>query len=509
MKAVTAQVMRQLDAVAIERIGIPGAVLMENAGRGAYEMLAAALRRRGGIRVCVLCGPGNNGGDGYVVARHLANNGFRPLIVSTKPGAELAGDAGLNWRIAREMALPMLCLEAGDDVPEAMSSQGPFDAICDALLGTGVSKELKGLYAALVDWANSTDCYRLAVDIPTGVHADTGAILGTAFDADETATFGLPKLGLFLHPGTVNAGKVTTVDISLPRHLTDDAQGVELLDSFGGLPALPPRAPASFKNSHGHLLVVAGSPGKAGAALLAGVGALRSGAGLCTIATHDDARGSLEGRVPDLMVTGWNWDSVSEQELAELVGRKTAIAVGPGLGTSPGARKLVELIFRKLAIPVIADADAINLFAGESDGLRRPGIPTILTPHPGELARLLGLSTGEVQADRLGIAARTAARLQVVVVLKGARTVVAHPDGRLALNLAGTPAMAKAGSGDVLTGVIGALLAMGMAPWDAARLGVYLHARAGEAAQRAISSHGVMASDIAEVLGEVVACCSP
>jgi hydroxyethylthiazole kinase-like uncharacterized protein yjeF len=503
MKAVTAQQMRDLDAVAIEDYGIPGIALMENAGRGAFEWLDKGLRARNGRRILVLCGPGNNGGDGYVVARHLANNGYTPVVVATRRGEDLDGDAHTNWEVAQHMGIAIVPAVEGEGAAAA-ASVGPVDAICDALLGTGVSAELRGVYRELVSWANEQPCYRFAIDIPTGIHADSGAVLGVAFRADETVTFGLPKLGLLLYPGADHAGIVRVVDISLPAAAVAAARGVELLDSPAALPPLPRRPVDAYKNRMGHLLLVAGSPGKAGAALLAGKGALRAGVGLCTLATHTATRARLEGLSPDLMVEGLDWDCRPQTEMESLLPGKTAVAMGPGIGTCEEAREVVRYVLQNVDLPVLFDADAFNAFAGHPHIFKKVRGEAVITPHPGELARLLGITVAELQADRIGHAHRTALELKVVVVLKGARTVIAHPDGRLALNLSGTPAMAKAGSGDVLTGIIGAFLAMGMDPWDAARLGVFIHGRCGEAAAATRGLHGVLASDLAESLPEVM-----
>jgi len=403
------------------------------------------------------------------------------------------------------MGLKNKYLQPDADVERAFNRIGPFDAICDALLGTGVSKKLEGLYLSLVTLANSQPCYRFAIDIPTGVHADTGEILGDAFMADDTATFGLPKIGLCLYPGAEHAGQFHVVDISIPAASLRHADGLELLDSFDVVPAMPPRPRDSYKNRFGHLLLVAGSPGKTGAALLAGHAALRTGAGLCTVVTRRESWTSLEGRVPDLMVEKLDWADTPAHDVDPMVAGKNAIAMGPGLGIDKKARQLVENLLSGLELPLVVDADALNVFAGEIDALKRGHAPTIITPHPGELARLLDMTTRQVEEDRVGIARQVAGRLLVVVVLKGARTIVAHPDGRIALNMSGTPAMAKAGSGDVLTGILGALLAMGLTAWDAARLGVFLHGKCGELAEEALSIHGVLASDMIEAIPAVAA----
>ena len=507
MKAVTAQQMRDQDNYAIDTVGIPGLVLMENAGRGAFDLLNERLKEEHLHSVLVLCGGGNNGGDGYVVARHLANHGFSVLVVATRPGADLRGDAHVNWQAAQNMGVPMLVLTQGMDVAEELDRAGPFDAVVDSLLGTGASKELGGWYLDLVQYANAGSFYRFAIDMPTGVHADSGRILSDAFRAHDTATFGLPKIGLYLYPGHPCAGEIHVVDISIPATRLASAAGVDLLGTADSVPPMPERPAEAHKNRMGHLLVVAGSPGKAGAALLSARAGLRTGAGLCSVATDAKVRSNLEGRVPDLMIEGLDMAGSPAADLAPVAEGKNCIAIGPGLGTGPQSAVLVESVFAMADMPVVADADALSIFAGRHTDMNRKRGETVLTPHPGEMARLLGIGTDEVQADRLGKAAKVAAETGSVVVLKGAHTVVAHPDGRTVLNLSGSSALAKAGSGDVLTGVIGALLAMGMDAWSAARLGVYLHGLAGDLVEEELGEHSLMASDLVDYLPLAIAAC--
>jgi hydroxyethylthiazole kinase-like uncharacterized protein yjeF len=499
MIAVTANQMRALDARAIGEFGIPGALLMENAGRGATEWLNRMLPGPGS-RVLVLCGPGNNGGDGYVVARHLHNQGHQVTIWATRGEAGLTGDARLNAGIARALGIPVAEVTDPTQHPES----GPFDAVCDALLGTGVERELSGVYEALVEWANGLDTLRFALDLPTGIHADSGQVLGTAFKAHATATFGLPKLGAIHFPGASYVGELHVVDISLPREVAGSANGALLLQQPADLPRLPGRAMDSYKTSMGHLLLVGGSPGKTGAALLAGKAALRTGVGLCTVATHISTRKHLEGNCPDLMIEALHWDARPAVEMAGLLPGKRAIAVGPGVGTCSEAQELVRYVMTEGGVPVVVDADAFTAFAGHPEFLEETTAPVVITPHPGEMARLLNSTVAKVQSNRLEVARKTAIERRVTVVLKGARTVIASPDGRVAINLSGTPALAKAGSGDVLTGILGAFLAMGLAPWDASLLAVHLHGRCGDLVAGRLGVHGLLASDLVEAIPEVM-----
>jgi hydroxyethylthiazole kinase-like uncharacterized protein yjeF len=500
MHAFTADQMRALDAHGIDALGIPGIVLMENAGRQAAALLAEALGTARGGRVAVVCGPGNNGGDGAVIARHLTNWGFLPEILLTRPPGDLRGDARTNLDIAVRMGIPARSLDRERPLEEQLQGTAGAVAVVDAIFGTGLTRELDPWHRGLVAALNALDTYRFAVDLPSGVHPDTGAILGEAFRAHRTATFGGVKLGLVQHPGRRLAGEVFLVDISLSREQVAGTPGVALLADPGDPPRPPRRPEDGHKNRFGHVLVVAGSPGKGGAALLAGMAALRSGAGLCTVATRGGARSGLLAGVPDLMIESLDMDNRPEAEVEQFVAGKSAVAIGPGLGTCAEVRTLVTWLVDACPLPRVLDADALGVYAGEGRALRAGGDRTVLTPHPGELARLLAVDKADIAADRLGATRRAAAETGCVTILKGASTVVAAPDGRAAICLAGNAAMAKAGSGDVLTGVIGALLGQ-LSPWDAACLGVWAHARAGDHQARNPGPYGLLASDLLAGLG--------
>jgi ADP-dependent NAD(P)H-hydrate dehydratase / NAD(P)H-hydrate epimerase len=501
MQAYTAEQMRALDAHGIEDLGIPGMVLMENAGRQAATLLAESLAQEGRGPVAIFCGPGNNGGDGAVIARHLSNWGSPVELFLTRPPEDLRGDARLNLDIAVRMGIPLRVLSRERPFEEQLRGTGEARAVVDAIFGTGLTRDLDPWHRGLIGVLNALDTYRFAVDLPSGVHPDTGAVLGEAFRAHRTATFGGIKLGLVQQPGRDLAGEVFLVDISLLRRRVEDTPGVPLLVGPGDPPRPPPRPAHGHKNRFGHLLVVAGSPGKGGAGLLAGQAGLRAGAGLCTLATRDDLRVEALAEAPDLMVEALGPDPLSETALEALVAGKAAVVVGPGLGTDPAARSLVLDLLETCALPRVVDADALGVYAGEGVALRPGGDRTVLTPHPGELARLLAVDKADIAADRLGMARRAAAETGCVTVLKGASTVVAAPDGRAVINLAGSVALAKAGSGDVLAGVVGALLCQGMSPWDAACLGVWSHAHAGDLGAQKTGPYGLLASDLLSGIG--------
>ena len=504
MKAVRAEEMRRLDEMAIEQVQIPGLILMENAGRGAFAILKQYLDDRRAKRVLVLCGPGNNGGDGYVIARHLYNSGFEVSIGATRALDELSGDARVNAGVAHSMQLPTVLLEEESEVEGLLADYGPFDAIVDALLGTGVSSDLQGVYLELVRYANRLDAFRFAVDIPTGVHADNGRTLGDAFRADATATFGAPKTGLYLFPGANNAGRIHIVEISIPRFVLDTADGVDLLGGPDDVPPIPPRECNTHKGRMGHLLVIAGSSGKGGAALLSAKAALKTGVGMVSVATHQELATQIEGLIPDVMMEGFDAETPDLLFLERVVEGKTAVAIGPGLGATAGTRRIVSWFLTESDLPLLLDADAISVLPSLQALVQKREAPVLLTPHPGEMGRLLESSASQVNQNRLGVAAEVARELGVHLVLKGAHSIVAAPEGCLAINLSGSPCLAKAGSGDVLTGMLGALLAMGMSPEGATRTGTWLHGRAGELAGARHGIHSTSASDLIDCIGETL-----
>ncbi len=512
MKLVTAETMRELDRHAIEDLGIPGIVLMEVAGRSCAEMAAEWMEERGLTRVLVLCGPGNNGGDGFVLARHLADWGYCVTAALLAPSARLKGDARTAFEVMTRFPVRIVEVSEAPD-PALFEEVGGDGVVVDALFGTGLERPVEGRYAETVEAASRCGCLRVAVDLPTGVCSDTGRVLGCAFRADLTVTFGAAKVGHFSYPGRAYCGHVEVVDIGIPRVAIDEAPGAVLLDPRVVGRAFAPRDREAFKNRFGHLLVVGGLSGKAGAALLAALAGARSGAGLVTILTDRDARAHLEGRVPEVMVEGplevtaGGEVRFAEADLAALLLGKTALAVGPGLSTRPGCDRLLARLL-ETGLPVVLDADALNLLA-LAKGPMPAGDQAVLTPHPGEAARLLGSTTAEVQANRVGAARELARRWQGVAVLKGAGTVIAGEKSRLALSPVGGPALATAGTGDVLTGMIGALLARGEDRWDAACGAVFVHGLAGDLAAEDLGEHSVGASDVVDRLPEAIRSLDP
>ena len=480
-----------------ERRGLPASILMENAGSAVAD---AAMTLGGpGARFLVVAGPGNNGGDGYVAARKLHAAGRQADVWRVAEAARLKGDAARNHAALEQSGVPIHSSAA------AMPLR-PGDVVIDALFGTGLGRAPDGEAAdairAMLRW-HAEGVRVLAVDLPSGLSSDAGRAFDPCVAADLTVTFGAQKLGLALEPGATLAGCIEVVDIGLAA-LTPSTW---LLEPADGPRWLPPRRSDTNKGTYGHLLVVAGSRGKSGAAALAGLAALRSGVGLCTVATPADALSDVQGHAPELMGVALPAAAVLgpthlDVLLAAAEG-KDALVIGPGIPRGQDTHALIGELLLRLEVPVLIDADGLNAIAGAAELLRRSHAPVVVTPHPGEMARLAGKSVGEVQADRLGTATGFARAHRVVVVLKGARTVVADPGGQARINPTGNPGMSTGGTGDVLSGMIGAFLAQGLAPADAASVGVLAHGLAGDAAARAWGRLGLIASDLTAALGEV------
>jgi NAD(P)H-hydrate epimerase len=489
----TRQAARALDADATARLGLPSIVLMENAGRGAFEILRAEFGDAL-AHVVIAGGPGQNGGDGWVIARHLWNAGFLPRVVLLGDPGQLRGDALVNFRALEQLGIPCAVV-AGDDLSPLVSALSGATLVIDALFGTGLDRPLDGRHAAAVQRINAAAPV-VALDLPSGVDADSGALLGAAVRAEMTITFAAHKRGLHHFPGAALAGVVRCVSIGVPAPFDAPAGLIEASDVAGWI---APRAADAHKGQGGHVLVIAGAPGRTGAALLCGLGALRSGAGLCTLAARGEAQAALDAKVVELMTARLPMPAEDAFELAlELARGKQAAVIGPGLGLDAEGRALSRQLALALPLPAVLDADALTALGEDIGVLRSAAEARVLTPHPGEAARLLGTSSEAVQADRFGCAQRLAERSGCTIVLKGARTIVAEPGGRMRVCPTGTAAMAVAGTGDVLAGAVGTLLAQ-LEPFDAAAAAVYLHGAAGELAA-ARADRGLLASDLAHAL---------
>ncbi len=498
MKCASPEQMQALDRISIEEIGIPGLVLMENAGRATLDAMEAEFGPVSGRTVCVFVGPGNNGGDGLVIARHVLQRGGHPLLIFFKNPEQLLGDAAVNVAICSQLKIPYWHIEEDKGLQTLKEAfwqkhgEYPFHSVVDALFGTGLIRKLDGLYAAAVEFLN-TLCQQqvwpvVAVDIPSGLCGQTGLPLGSAVQADLTVTYGLPQPGHYLHGGP-QVGKLVVADIGIPPVCVAQARlPGQVLDHKDTAALLRPRPRAGHKGTFGHLLIIAGSEGKTGAALLTAQGALRSGCGLVTLAVPADLNAIFASSLPEVMTVPLPHSSkyVSAADyglIAELAAGKAAVVVGPGLGLHSESGPLVRWLYRDLSQPLLIDADGLNLLALDPAGLSHNAGPRIFTPHPGELARLSGMSIPQIQGNRLRAARwldRSDQSPEMLTVLKGAGTVLCSTKGNWAINSSGNEGMAVGGMGDVLAGIIGGLLAQGYSPWEAACLGVFLHGRAAD-----------------------------
>jgi NAD(P)H-hydrate epimerase len=509
IRLATAEAMRQADRRVTERYGVPSLVLMENAGRGAADAIERRFGPAGGRRVVVVAGKGNNGGDGLVVARHLAGRGARVHVWLVGRAADVRGDAAANLEAVRRAGLPLA--EAADsaglaDLPSALADA---DLVVDALLGTGVSGRATGATADAIEVLNGAGRPVCALDLPSGLSADHGRLLGPAVRAQVTVTFGLPKLALFLHPAAAYAGDVELVDLGVPRAWLEEGLDVGLLEAEDAAALLPRRPADSHKGHSGHLLVVAGSLGKTGAAVLAALGALRGGAGLVTCAVPASQQPIVAAHLAEAMTEplpeteAQTLSAKAIDRVLELAGRMDAVALGPGAGLEPETQAALRDLVLAVDRPMVVDADALTALTGQLGRLRDARGPRLLTPHPGEAGRLLGRSAADVQADRIGSARALAEASGAWVVLKGAGTLVASPgasDVAVVVNPTGNPGMATGGMGDVLTGVAGSLLVQGLGPEAALRAAVYLHGLAADLVAAERGDVGLLASDVAHAL---------
>jgi hydroxyethylthiazole kinase-like uncharacterized protein yjeF len=512
MRILNAAQMRDADRHTIEEIGIPSLVLMENAGRQVVAAIEAAYESHLDGRVAVLCGRGNNGGDGFVVARTLLQRGIDTSVFVIGSLTDVRGDARTNLDILGRLGVTVV--EVNDEQAWELhfSEIARCSLIVDAIFGTGLRSPVAGMMETVIADVNASDIPVVSVDLPSGMSADTPHLVGDCIDASLTVTLAAPKLPLVLPPGEAYAGDVVIADIGIPHDVIEGLEGphVELLtpEQLRGLVA--PRAADSHKGDFGRLTLVAGSTGKTGAAYLAAVGALRSGAGLVTVATPKSCLHTIASMGPAYMTASLPEDDAGlviadgVERVLELT--HDVVACGPGLGRSRGVAEFVRALIDRATCPLVLDADAITVLAddpGRLTGSEERDV--IITPHPGEMARLIGASIAEVQANRTEVAGNFATTHRVYVVLKGHRTVIATPDGHIFINPTGNPGMATGGTGDVLTGMIAAWLAQLLDAEAACRLAVFLHGAAGDLAEAREGQAAMMATDLLEHLGEALA----
>ena len=513
MKVATSAMMREIDNRTIEEYGVPGAVLMERAGLAVISRLKELFGRK---RVVVIAGPGNNGGDGIVVARELHSEGWDVEVFSIFGPEKMKGEALSQYHSAVKAGVRMRSAE--ELIARRSSIFRKHSVIVDAIFGTGLGKDMTDKMLKVVQVINGSGLPVISVDIPSGISSDNGQVMGDAVKADCTVTFGLPKIGHLLYPGAGYAGKLIIEDIGFPREfLTSERIRTDLLERDDVSHLIPERKKYSNKGNYGHVLIVAGSRGKTGAASMAAKACLRTGAGLVTIGVPESLAGVFQSRVFEEMVLvlpdrgDGSLSSKSSNRILDFIDRTGAIlAIGPGIGVSAETRKVVKAVINNASSPMVVDADGINCMAGDRNILTNAKFPVILTPHPGEMARLIGKAQKgrgkgvtaeagaiqEIEKDRIGSAIRYAREMRSFLVLKGVPTVIATPEGDVFINPTGNAGMAKAGSGDVLTGMISAFLGQTRNLINSCILGVYMHGLAGDIGASKKGQHSLIAADI-------------
>lgn len=489
--------MKEADRYTIETLGVPSLELME---RAAASCVSALYQYAGDRRhVCIVCGSGNNGGDGYAIGRLLMEAGYPVTVVM----------AGNPEHITEETAYQKKRYESMGGICSDRLKEEEYSVIIDALFGVGLSREVTGSYAELIEEMNRRQAFKLAVDVPSGICADTGNVLGTAFRADYTVTFQAEKLGLILSPGREYAGKVLIPDIGISKEIFEKEEEVACeLEEQEYQRLLPERKADSHKGTYGKVLLIAGSRGMSGAAYLNALGAYRMGAGLVRIYTPEENRSILQNRLPEAVITPYGPRNRSDEKVEDLLKWADVVCIGSGIGTGRDAYKLLKTVLTYVKVPCVIDADGLNLLA-ENPKLKRLlcGKEILLTPHVKEFARLSGMEVPEVKKDRGNALRRYVDGMTgagCTCILKDSRSLIYQKGKRLCVNTSGCAAMAKGGSGDVLAGIVTALLAQGPGTYEAAVLGAYLHGRAGEYAAEKMGAYSILAGEIADALGLVI-----
>ena len=511
--------MAEVDRLTTERYLIPSILLMENAGRSFVDELEKTCPGLSSKRIAILCGRGNNGGDGFVAARHLALRHATPSIWLFSDPERLKGDARTNWEIVRSMGLPIQILATASEAKSYLKKAASPDVVVDALFGTGLTKPIGPEFRPMVDWINkaSTRAFVASVDIPSGLFADSPAVPGPAVAANLTVTFSALKQAHVTPPALDFCGTTILVPIGSPQALFENPEyKLNLIDAAQIRKTLPRRALESHKGTFGHVYVVAGSAGKSGAALMTGLAALRSGAGLVTLWLPKSLQRSVVGKFPELMTEFLpetdeaTADRSGAARVLDQLSNADALVLGPGMTTHPSTRKLIWELVRYSPVPVVLDADGINAFIPPAEPLRNQAqMPVIITPHPGEMARLIGKKTSDVQKTRIDTARDCAASFRCYVVLKGFKTVIAAPNGQIYINNTGNPGMATGGTGDILAGMMGRFVAgwrhqmdrddaVDIADYISAA--VHLHGLAGDLAAEQEGMESLIATDLVKFL---------
>jgi len=511
MYLVTAKEMREMDRQTIEGFGIPGRVLMENAGRGAARIFFENFNCDANKKVGILAGRGNNGGDGFVIARYLLQKGVKVTVYLLSEQSNVKGDAASNLKLLNLLDIPVFEIPNKKAFSEHKSSLLHQNVFVDAILGTGLKSDVKGYYEGVIEFINNSNKPVFAVDIPSGLNSDTGQPCGSCIHANTTATFAFAKTGHLLFPGVNYTGNLAIVDIGIPSHIVEKVSPLQHLITPELIRNLYKERPSdAHKGNTGHLLVVAGSPGKTGAAAMTAISAMRAGAGLVTLGAPKSLNAVLESQVLEAMTFQLEetedgmLDESSFDTILDLLKNKKCLAIGPGVGTADKTKNLVCRVIQHCNIPMVIDADGLNSLVGNTKILKNLKAPAILTPHPGEMSRLIDVSPSIIQKDRINYARDFVKKFNVHLILKGARTVIAHPNGKAFINPTGNSGMASGGMGDVLTGIIAGIVAQGYSPESASHIGVYLHGMAADALKKDCGPFGFLASDVMKAIPEQI-----
>lgn len=498
MKIVNAEQMRSIDRRATERFGIPSLLLMENAAIAVTDALLEHFPET--ERAAVVCGVGQNGGDGFAIARQLESRGVVPVVLLIGDRSKISGDAATNLTICERLRLPLYEVTDDESLSEALLHVADVDVIVDALFGTGLNRAPAGIEAEAIHSINEMSAAVVAVDLPSGANASSGTPFDPCVQAAITVTFAAPKFAHIFEPSAALCGEVIAAPISIPHAAIEDENITLAINTPGNvLPFLQPRASDSHKGTYGHVGILAGSPGRSGAAVLCARGAIRAGAGLVTVCTDRETANIVTVASCEAMTFTGNADA-----MLETLQKKSAVAAGPGLPDHDAAYQQIRRILDALDVPLVLDASALNAYAGRAAEINPKKRIRVITPHPGELARLMGTSIAVIQSDRLESAREAARQCHCIVVLKGHQTLIADPEGHVRVNPTGNPGMATGGMGDVLAGIVATLLAHGVDPFDAACTAVYLHGFAGDLLEEMMGDAGLAAMDLAERLPEAM-----
>lgn len=503
MFLVTAKEMQSMDNKTIESFGLPGRILMENAGKGATEILIDKYPQIRNKKVAVIAGRGNNGGDGFVIARYLTQKNIKTTVYLLSEKKKIKGDAKANLDLLFPIEVPVIEIYDEAKILKHKHELAHTHVFIDAIFGTGLNSDVTGFYKHVIEFINGLDRYVFSVDIPSGLNSDTGRPCGVCIKASATATFAFPKIGHILYPGAYYTGSLNVVDIGIPPYILSDIRPAQrLLTEEMVRKKMKPRADDVHKGDAGHLFVLAGSPGKTGAAAMTSLSAMRCGAGLVSLGIPRSLNNFLEVMVKEVMTCPLTenkngtlaWSSYFK--IMDIIAGKKCIAVGPGLGTDAETKDIVCKLIENTQLPVVVDADGLNCIAGNCQVLKNNHANIVLTPHPGEMARLADTSVENVQKNRVGCARNFAQKHGVHLVLKGAKTVIAHPDGMIFINPTGNSGMASGGMGDVLTGIIAGLIAQGYSVETAMHAGVYIHGDSADYIAKKKGRVGFLATDV-------------